>query len=75
MVLKFDFFSPRRRRSSKFIGKNSVEEFQDLSKKANLLSEYFMERLVQASEITSLEKKALLASKRWSYFPPCKKVL
>ena len=42
---------------------HSVEDFKNLSKKANLLSEYFIERLAQASEITSLEKKASLAAK------------
>ena len=56
-------FLPEEEDPASLLEKNSVEEFQDLSKKANLLSEYFMERLVQASEITSLEKKALLASK------------
>ena len=56
-------FLPEGEDPASLLEKNSVEEFLDLSKKANLLSEYFMERLVQASEITSLEKKALLASK------------
>ena len=49
-------FLPEGEDPASLLEKNSVEEFQDLSKKANLLSEYFMERLVQASEITSLEK-------------------
>ena len=56
-------FLPEGEDPASLLEKNSVEKFQDLSKKANLLSEYFMERLVQASETTSLEKKALLASK------------
>ena len=43
--------------------KESVEDFEKRIKGAKLLSEYFIEKLTQTFEITSLEKKASLASK------------
>ena len=56
-------FLPEGEDPASLLEQNSVEDFKNLSKKANLLSEYFIERLAQASEITSLEKKASLAAK------------
>ena len=56
-------FLPEGEDPASLLEQHSVEEFKNLSKKANLLSEYFIERLAQASEITSLEKKASLAAK------------
>ena len=56
-------FLPEGEDPASLLEQHSVEDFKSLSKKANLLSEYFIERLAQASEITSLEKKASLAAK------------
>ena len=56
-------FLPEGEDPASILEQHSVEDFKNLSKKANLLSEYFIERLAQASEITSLEKKASLAAK------------
>ena len=56
-------FLPEGEDPASLLEQHSVEDFKNLSKKANLLSEYFIERLSQASEITSLEKKASLAAK------------
>ena len=56
-------FLPEGEDPASLLEQHSVEDFKNLSKKANLLSEYFIERLAQASEITSLEKKASLAAK------------
>ena len=56
-------FLPEGEDPASLLEQHSEEYFKNLSKKANLLSEYFIERLAQASEITSLEKKASLAAK------------
>jgi len=56
-------FLPEGEDPASLLEQHSAEDFKNLSKKANLLSEYFIERLAQASEITSLEKKASLAAK------------
>ena len=56
-------FLPEGEDPASLLEQHSVEDFKNLSKKANLLSEYFIERLAQASEMTSLEKKASLAAK------------
>ena len=56
-------FLPEGEDPASLLEQHSVEDFKNLSKKANLLSEYFIERLAQASEITSLEKKASIAAK------------
>ena len=56
-------FLPEGEDPASLLEQHSVEDFKNLSKEANLLSEYFIERLAQASEITSLEKKASLAAK------------
>ena len=56
-------FLPEGEDPASLLEQHSEEDFKNLSKKANLLSEYFIERLAQASEITSLEKKASLAAK------------
>ena len=60
--IKF-LFLPEGEDPASLLEKNSVESFKELSKNSNLLSEYFIERLTQVSEVTSLEKKASLASK------------
>ena len=60
--IKF-LFLPEGEDPASLLEKNSVESFEELSKNSNLLSEYFIERLTQVSEVTSLEKKASLASK------------
>ena len=60
--IKF-LFLPEGEDPASLLEKNSVESFIELSKNSNLLSEYFIERLTQVSEVTSLEKKASLASK------------
>lgn len=56
-------FLPEGEDPASLLEQHSEEDFKNLSKKANLLSEYFIERLAQASEMTSLEKKASLAAK------------
>ena len=56
-------FLPEGEDPASLLEQHSEEDFKNLSKKANFLSEYFIERLAQASEITSLEKKASLAAK------------
>ena len=60
--IKF-LFLPEGEDPASLLEKNSVENFKKLSKESNLLSEYFIERLTKASELTSLEKKASLAAK------------
>ncbi len=60
--IKF-LFLPEGEDPASLLEKNSVESFKEISKNSNLLSEYFIERLTQVSEATSLEKKASLASK------------
>ena len=60
--IKF-LFLPEGEDPASLLEKNSVESFKELTKNSNLLSEYFIERLTQVSEVTSLEKKASLASK------------
>ena len=60
--IKF-LFLPEGEDPASLLEKSSVEEFRELSKESSLLSEYFIERLTKASAITSLEKKASLASK------------
>ncbi len=61
-TIKF-LFLPEGEDPASLLEKNSVEEFKIKSKNATLLSEYFIDRLTMASEVTSLEQKALLASK------------
>ena len=60
--IKF-LFLPEGEDPASLLEKSSVEEFRELSKESSLLSEYFIERLTKASAVTSLEKKASLASK------------
>ena len=60
--IKF-LFLPEGEDPASLLEKKSVESFKELSKNSNLLSEYFIERLTQVSEVTSIEKKASLASK------------
>ncbi len=61
-TIKF-LFLPEGEDPASLLEKNSVEEFKVKSKNATLLSEYFIDRLTMASEVTSLEQKASLASK------------
>ena len=60
--IKF-LFLPEGEDPASLLEENSVNDFKKLSQESNLLSEYFIERLSQASEVTSLEKKASLAAK------------
>ena len=60
--IKF-LFLPEGEDPASLLEKYSSEKFREMSKNSNLLSEYFIERLTQASDMTSLEKKASLASK------------
>ena len=60
--IKF-LFLPEGEDPASLLEKESVENFKKISNESNLLSEYFIERLTKASEITSLEKKASLAAK------------
>ena len=60
--IKF-LFLPEGEDPASLLEKSSVEKFRGLSKESSLLSEYFIERLTKASAVTSLEKKASLASK------------
>jgi DNA primase len=61
-TIKF-LFLPEGEDPASLLEKNSVEELKAKSKNATLLSEYFIDRLTMASEVTSLEQKASLASK------------
>jgi len=60
--IKF-LFLPEGEDPASLLEKESVEEFKKRVDKAKLLSEYFIEKLTQTFELTSLEKKASLASK------------
>ena len=60
--IKF-LFLPEGEDPASLLEKESAENFKKISNESNLLSEYFIERLTKASEITSLEKKASLAAK------------
>ena len=61
-TIKF-LFLPEGEDPASLLEKNSVKELKAKSKNATLLSEYFIDRLTMASEVTSLEQKASLASK------------
>ena len=61
-TIKF-LFLPEGEDPASLLEKNSPEEFKTKSNNATLLSEYFIDRLTMASEVTSLEQKASLASK------------
>ena len=61
-VIKF-LFLPEGEDPASLLEKDSVEEFKAKSIHSTLLSEYFIDRLTMASEVTSLEQKASLASK------------
>jgi len=60
--IKF-LFLPEGEDPASLLEKESVEEFKKRIKGAKLLSEYFIEKLTQTFDLTSLEKKATLASK------------
>jgi DNA primase len=56
-------FLPEGEDPASLLEKESSENFIKITKDSSLLSEYFIERLTQASEVTSLEQKASLAAK------------
>ena len=56
-------FLPEGEDPASLLEKESPDNFIKIAKDSNLLSEYFIERLTQASEVTSLEPKASLAAK------------
>ncbi|HJL95608.1 MAG: DNA primase [Gammaproteobacteria bacterium] len=56
-------FLPESEDPASLLEKESEKEFKKRVQEAKLLSEYFIERLTQAVGLTSLEKKASLASK------------
>ncbi len=60
--IKF-LFLPEGEDPASLLEKGSVEDFKKKAKDAKLLSEYFIEKLTKTFELTSLEKKASLASK------------
>ena len=60
--IKF-LFLPEGEDPASLLEKDSVEEFKKRVDDAKLLSEYFIEKLTQTYALTSLEKKASLASK------------
>ena len=60
--IKF-LFLPEGEDPASLLEKESVDEFKKRVDEAKLLSEYFIEKLTQTFELTSLEKKASLASK------------
>ena len=60
--IKF-LFLPEGEDPASLLEKESVEDFKKRINEAKLLSEYFIEKLTQTFDVTSLEKKASLASK------------
>ena len=64
--IKF-LFLPEGEDPASLLEKGTAEEFKKKVKDAKLLSEYFIEKLTQTFELTSLEKKASLASKAMSH--------
>ena len=60
--IKF-LFLPEGEDPASLLEKESVEDFNKRINDAKLLSEYFIEKLTQTFDVTSLEKKASLASK------------
>ena len=63
--IKF-LFLPEGEDPASLLEKGSAEDFKKRVKDAKLLSEYFIQQLTQTFELTSLEKKASLASKAMS---------
>ena len=61
-MIKF-LFLPEGEDPDSLLKTNSVEEFKARAKDSTLLSEYFINRLTMASEVSSIEQKASLASK------------
>jgi len=64
--IKF-LFLPEAEDPASLLEKGSAEDFKKKAKDAKLLSEYFIEKLTQTLDLTSLEKKASLASKAMSH--------
>ena len=60
--IKF-LFLPEGEDPASLLEKESIEDFKKRINEAKLLSEYFIEKLTQTLDLTSLEKKASLASK------------
>ena len=60
--IKF-LFLPEGEDPASLLEKESTKDFKKRIKDAKLLSEYFIEKLTQTFDLTSLEKKASLASK------------
>ena len=60
--IKF-LFLPEGEDPASLLEKESTKDFKKRVKDAKLLSEYFIEKLTQTFDLTSLEKKASLASK------------
>ena len=56
-------FLPEGEDPASILERDSSDVFKKMSKDASLLSEYFIERLMQASEVISIEKKASLAAR------------
>ena len=64
--IKF-LFLPEGEDPASLLEKENVEDFKKRVNDAKLLSEYFIEKLTQTFEVTSLEKKASLASKAMAH--------
>ena len=64
--IKF-LFLPEGEDPASLLEKGTAEDFKKKVKDAKLLSEYFIEKLTQTFELTSLEKKASLASKAMNH--------
>ena len=64
--IKF-LFLPEGEDPASLLEKESVEDFKKRTNDAKLLSEYFIDKLTQTFDVTSLEKKASLASKAMSH--------
>ena len=56
-------FLPEGEDPASLLEKESKEEFRSRSESSLLLSQYFIQRLAEAVGVTSLEKKASLASR------------
>ncbi len=64
--IKF-LFLPEGEDPASLLEKESIKDFNKRINEAKLLSEYFIEKLTQTFDLTSLEKKASLASKAMNH--------
>ena len=64
--IKF-LFLPEGEDPASLLEKESVEDFKKRTNDAKLLSEYFIDKLTQTFDVTSLEKKASLAAKAMNH--------